>query len=142
MAPIQSIIGWIFTKLKALRGSKATNKVALAGGIFDRKEEVVDTLRQAPEIVLAQSEVAASRPANRWKLSTLRAALPWLHHYSLSGVWRLLQRYDLTLRMARIQQYSPDPDYDQKEAHLVDCLHQTAQNPHHFVFLFLDEMGY
>jgi transposase len=116
--------------------------VALAGGIFDRKEELVDTLRQAPEIVLPQSEVAASRPANRWKLSTLRAALPWLQPYSLSGVWRLLQRYNLKLRMARIQQYSPDPDYEQKEAHLVDCLHQTTQNPHHFVFLFLDEMGY
>ena len=116
--------------------------MVIAGGIFDRKEELVDTLHQAPETVLAQSEVKASRPANHWKLVTLRAALPWLQSYSLSGVWRLLQRYQLKLRTARIQQYSPDPDYEQKEAHLLHCLHQTAQNPQHFVFLFMDEMGY
>lgn len=113
------------------------------GGIFDRREELLETLRQGPEAVLGEDELSSKKvSASRWKLVTIQAAMPWLQSYSLSGVWRVLQRYGLTLRTARVQQYSPDPDYAQKEAHLVHCLQQTAQNPQQLVFLFLDEMGY
>ncbi len=117
--------------------------VALAGGVFDpRRAEVVQTLRQAPQQVLAPSQSPEPSEASRWRLRTIRQAIPALSHYSLSGVWRLLQRYGLKLRSAQVKQYSPDPDYKQKEAHLVHCLQQTAQNPEQMVFLFLDEMGY
>jgi len=37
--------------------------------------------------------------------------MTWLHTYTLSGVWRVLQRYRLKLRTASVQQYSPDPQY-------------------------------
>lgn len=114
-----------------------------AGGVFDRREELVETLRQGPEAVLAEREVAGEKVlSSRWRLVTIQAAMPWLQSYSLSGVWRLLQRYGLKLRTAQVQQYSPDPDYEQKEAHLIQCLQQTAQNPQQVVFLFMDEMGY
>jgi transposase len=117
--------------------------VVTAGGVFDRREELVETLRQSPEAVLAERKVDGEKVlSSRWQLVTIQAAMPWLQSYSLSGVWRLLQRYGLKLRTARVQQYSPDPDYEQKAAHLVHCLQQTAQNPAQIVFLFMDEMGY
>jgi hypothetical protein len=78
----------------------------------------------------------------RWSLKAVRASFPRLAGMSLSGVWRLLQRCDLHLRSARVQQYSPDPDYVTKEAHLLACLHAAAQVPDRVAFVFLDEMGY
>jgi hypothetical protein len=79
---------------------------------------------------------------NCWQLATIGRAVPWLQQYTVSGVWRLLQRYKLKLRSAQVQQYSPDPDYTVKEAHLLECLHQAAVRADTTVFLFLDEMGY
>jgi hypothetical protein len=112
--------------------------VAITGGIFDRRAEVVDILHQGPEEV---SQPEPEQPSC-WRLKTIRTAVPWLTDYTLSGVWRLLQRYKLKLRTAKVQHYSPDPDYEQKEAHLLACLQKTAQNPEKRLFLFLDEMGY
>jgi len=48
----------------------------------------------------------------------------------------------LGLRSARVQQYSPDPDYLAKEAHLLTCLREAATWPDEVVALFLDEAGY
>jgi hypothetical protein len=125
-------------KPKEWLGCKRTNKAAIDGGIFDRRAELVDMLRQGPEGA-HQSE---PEQPTCWRLKTIRTAVSWLNDYSLSGVWRLLQRYKLKLRTAQVQQYSPDPDYEQKEAHLLECLRKTAHNPKKRLFLFLDEMGY
>jgi hypothetical protein len=78
----------------------------------------------------------------RWSLKAVRASFPWLQGSSLSGVWRLLQRCDLRLRSARVQHYSPDPDYAAKEAQLLRCLRAAAQQPDTVALVFLDEMGY
>lgn len=117
---------------------KRTNKAAINEGIFDRRAELVDILRQGPE----GAHRSEPEQPTCWRLKTIRTAVSWLSDYSLSGVWRLLQRYKLKLRTAKVQQYSPDPDYEQKEVHLLDCLRKTAQNPEKRLFLFLDEMGY
>ena len=121
---------------------KGTAKVGLTGVVFDRREELLETLHQGPEAVLSQDETVAGLVPSRWKLSLIQAAVPWLERYTLSGIWRVLQRYDLKLRTARVQQYSPDPDYEPKVAYLLDCLQESAQNPETIVFLFMDEMGY
>ncbi len=117
------------------------------GGDFDRRDALIERLGQGPgeaQAVALQSTEQAS-PAivpSRWQLQTIRTAMPDLQGYSLSGVWRLLRRYGLKLRRSRIQQYSPDPDYTAKVAHVMACLRQTAQAPQRIVCLFLDEMGY
>ena len=61
---------------------------------------------------------------------------------SLSGVWRLLQRCEVRLRSARVQQFSPDPEYLAKETHLLECLREAATHPESVALVFMDEMGY
>jgi hypothetical protein len=54
-----------------------------------------------------------------WTLRTIRASIPALHDYSLSGVWRVLQHYKLGLRTAHVRRFSPDPEYRRKEDTLL-----------------------
>lgn len=105
---------------------------------------MVQRLRQGPGEE-ARREAAVTPdgpPPSRWTLRTIRATFAWMSTYSLSGVWRVLDRYGLHLRMARVQQYSPDPEYASKVAHLCRCLQEAALAPEEIVFLFMDEMGY
>lgn len=93
----------------------------------------------------ARAEVAvteASPPPSRWTLRTIRASVAEWQTYSLSGVWRALHGYDLRLRSARVQHYSPDPQYAAKTATLYGYLREAAQAPDAIVLLFLDEMAY
>ncbi len=118
--------------------------MARIGGGFDRTEELQERMRQAPgeEARQAVAPTAQGPAPSRWSLKAVRATFPWLHGTSLSGVWRLLQRCDLRLRSARLQQYSPDPEYGPKEARLLTCLRDAAQHPDNVALVFLDEMGY
>jgi len=65
-----------------------------------------------------------------------------LRDYSLSGVWRLLQRWDLHRRSAAVQQFSPDPEYDAKLADLEMALWEARRYPRSVVAVFLDQMGF
>jgi len=79
---------------------------------------------------------------SRWTLRALKASVKWLKNYSLSGVWQVLRSYNLTWRSAQMRQWSPDPEYESKLAHVLDCLQQTAAQPKRIAFLFLDQMGF
>ena len=114
------------------------------GGIFDRREELVERLRQGPGEE-ARQEIAVtdeSPPPSRWSLRSIRVTFAWLQGYTLSGVWRVLDRYQLRPRSARVQMYSPDPEYVPKVAYLCQSLREAALAPDRIVFLFMDEMGY
>jgi transposase len=84
----------------------------------------------------------APPPPSRWSLREIRATFSWWQGFTLSGVWRALRRLGLGLRSAHVQQYSPDPAYLAKEAHLLACLREAAATPDEVVALFLDEVGY
>lgn len=115
-----------------------------SGGVFDRQAEISERLQQAPGVE-AQREIALNEDTpkpSRWTLRTIRSTFPFLREYSLSGVWRMLRGYDLHLRTARIQQYSPDQDYASKVARLEECLREAAAHADEVVVVFLDEMGY
>ena len=87
--------------------------------------------------------VTAEGPTpSRWTLRTIRATISPLKGYSLSGVWRVLQRYDLGLRSGRVQLYSPDAEYAVKVERLEECLAQAARAPKTHAVVFLDEMGF
>jgi hypothetical protein len=122
----------------------AISKVVRAGGVFEQRDALLDRLRQGPA-EQARAEVASTAQAptpSAWTLRTIRASLPALHDYSLSGVWRVLQRWKLGLRTAHVKRFSPDPEYRIKEDTLLQCLLDAALHPRHCVLLFLDEMGY
>lgn len=79
---------------------------------------------------------------SRWRLYSIQANVSFLNDYSISGVWRFMQRHGFSLHSARVQHYSPDPDYLDKETYLHQCLKEAAANPDGCILLFLDEMGY
>jgi len=121
--------------------------VACAGGRFDqaqRKDELTERLRQGPgEAATRVTGVGADCPRpGLWTLARIRASVAWLADYSLSGVWRVLQRLDLGLRSAQVRLYSPDPDYPKKKKRLERALREAARRPEQVVALFLDEFGY
>lgn len=105
---------------------------------------MVERLRQGPGPA-AQQAIAATPdgpPPSRWSVRAIQATFPWWENLTLSGVWRALRQLGLGLRSAQVQQYSPDPAYLAKEAHLLACLREAAASPDEVVALFLDEMGY
>jgi transposase len=53
-----------------------------------------------------------------------------------------LQRYGLPLRSARVQQFSPDPDYASKLADLEMALWEARRYPRSVVAVFLDQRGF
>jgi transposase len=105
---------------------------------------VLERLRQGPgaEAHAALAATPAGPPPSRWTLRGLRATFREWQDLTLGGVWRALRRLDLGLRSARVQQYSPDPAYSAKEAHLLACLREAAARPGEVVAVFLDEAGY
>jgi hypothetical protein len=122
----------------------ATSKAVLVGGVFEARDELLDRLRQGPSQE-AQAQVASTAEGptpSAWTLRTICASFPALQHYSLSGVWRVLQRCGLGLRTAHVRHFSPDPAYRSKEDTLLQCLVDAALWPRHCVLVFLDEMGY
>ncbi len=121
-----------------------SSTVARIGGPFDRADELQERLQHAPGEE-ARQELAATAtgpPPSRWTLRAIRATFAWLQGYTLSGVWRVVQRAKLKLRRGRLQQYSPDPDYAAKVTRILQCLRAAATRPEEVVVVFLDEMGY
>jgi transposase len=78
----------------------------------------------------------------RWTLQSIRGTFDWLKDYTLSGVWRYLGRHGLKLRSARVQQFSPDPDYQAKLIDLEMALWEAHRYPQSVVAVFIDEMGF
>jgi hypothetical protein len=119
---------------------------ATKGGLFDQEKKATleHRLRQGPgEAARQELAISENSPTpNCWTLRTIRASVEWLQGYTLSGVWRVLQRYGFKLHTGRIQQYSPDPDYEAKVEYIELCLRHAAQAPEEAVVLFLDEMGF
>lgn len=114
------------------------------GQPVERRVQLAERLAHAPGEEARQelAPTAEGPPPSRWTLRAIRATFPWLQERSLSGVWRVLQRADLRLRSARVQQYSPDPDYVPKRDEILACLRAAARDPDEIVVVFLDEMGY
>ena len=81
-------------------------------------------------------------PPSRWTLAGIRATFDRFTDYTLSGVWRYLQRHGLRLRSARVQQFSPDPDYTAKVADLEMALWEARRYPESVTAVFLDQMGF
>ena len=121
---------------------------ATIGGVFSRDQEhqqqLHERLHQGPGAE-AQAQAAATAqgpPPSRWTLDRIRATFDGLADYTVSGVWRYLQRSGLRLRSARVQQFSPDPAYADKVLNLEMALWEARRYPDSVVAVFLDQMGF
>jgi len=107
------------------------------------REEVEEQLHQPPPVTAA--EVPPSSPVIapcRYRLATIRDTFVWLADYSLSGVWRVLDRLGVGWKRGYINYWSPDPLYLVKRKAIEKCLKQAAADPKHIVAIFVDEMSY
>lgn len=109
----------------------------------DQRAEVEERLRQPPTAAV-QSSVVTSPALGAWRyrLVELRASFKWLADYSLSGVWRLMNRLDIGWKRGYINYWSPDPEYQVKVHFIEECLTIVAADPQHNVAIFVDEMSY
>lgn len=71
----------------------------------------------------------APAPKSRWTLATLRDALLWVQHYSLSGIWRLLRGLEINWKRGREHVHSPDPQYLAKVAAIEHLREQVQLAP-------------
>jgi DDE superfamily endonuclease len=124
------------------------NTAVTARGAFSNdlqlKQQMEERLHQGPGPQAQQQAAphADGPPPSRWTLETIRVSFDWLANYTLSGVWRALQRLDLRLRSAVVQQYSPDPEYTTKLLDLEMALWEAHRYPRSVAAIFLDEMGF
>ncbi len=109
----------------------------------DRRAEVEDRLRQPPEGTCLDPVVTspALTPC-RYRLEVVRATFDWMGEYSLSGVWRLLNRLGIGWKHGYINYWSPDPDYQSKVRLIQKCLKIVVADPRHNAAVFMDEMSY
>ncbi len=98
----------------------------------------MEQLHQGPPAKATNPEL---RPV-RWILRTLGENLVGLQTYTLSGVWRYLKRAGVTWRSALLRQWSPDPEYAQKQKHLWACLQEAGRSPGEIELIFMDEAGF
>jgi hypothetical protein len=105
--------------------------------------QLQEQLRQGPgEAARQVTGRTEGPPPSRWTLEGIRATFDRFAGYTLSGVWRYLRRHGLRLRSARVQQFSPDPDYAAKVADLEMALWEARRYPGRVVAAFLDQMGF
>ncbi len=107
------------------------------------RAEVEERLRQPPNVT--HMDPGAPSPAVapcRYRLEGVRASFDWLRDYTLSGVWRVLDRLGIGWKHGYINYWSPDPQYRRKVRFIEKCLKIVASDPRHNVAIFVDEMSY
>jgi len=109
----------------------------------DRRTDVEERLRQPPDLSCLGSVVTSPALAPcRYRLEVVRATFDWMAEYTLSGVWRLLDRLGVGWKHGYINYWSPDPHYRTKVRFIEKCLKIVATDPLHNVAVFVDEMSY
>lgn len=99
-------------------------------------------MRQELQSCLYQTPAEKGLGRSRWWLDGLRQVIQWLSRYSLSGVWRLVERLGFRYRRAREHVHSPDPAYESKLAAVREAEVMVRANPERYVMLYQDEMTY
>lgn len=79
---------------------------------------------------------------SRWTTTSLQAVCLWLRDYSRSGIWRLLDEWDIQWKRGRQHVHSPDPAYLAKLARIDGFRALVRQDPTQQILLFQDEVTY
>ena len=98
--------------------------------LTDKRAEVIERLAQPPTAAVQSSPVTSPAVGPwRYRLKEVRASFEWLTDYSLSGVWRLLDRLGIGWKRGYINYWSPDPQYRAKVRFIEKCLKIVAADP-------------
>src|SRR5690606_39629303 len=92
--------------------------------------ERCEIVRQAPE--------GCGLPRPRWRLADLRAVVPWLRTYRLSGIRQALTRLGVRRTRGRFALHSPDPDEQPKLAAIDQAVARARAPPDRV--LYADEL--
>jgi len=103
-------------------------------GVFPPQQgaELCAVVRQAPE--------GFGLPRPRWRLADLRAVVPWLREYSLSGISQALTRLGVRHTHGRFALHRPDPDYQPKLAAIDQAVARARAAPARVRVLDADEL--
>lgn len=108
------------------------------GGVFDHRQVLQERLQASPQSL----PDASTPPQSRWTLQRIAHAFPFFAGYSLPGVCKALHAAGFGVRSARLQMWSPDPQYQHKLEHLLGVLRHVASAPSRMVAVFVDEMSF
>lgn len=98
------------------------------------KAAILDTVRRQPSHF--------GHAQTRWQLRSILESCSWLRLNTLPGLSRLLQRLGITYQRGRDYIHSPDPNYVAKREEIESIRKEVDKDPHRFVLLYLDEMGF
>ena len=138
---IRSTIGCIATAkagYKALRSDQAAG----VSPLFPPKHPDKESARHAILSTLRREPSRFGYLRSRWTLTTLLRVLDWLNLSTPAGLWRLLDRLDISYKRARSYVHSPDPHYEDKVSLIQTSLLRAWYAPEQYVFLYLDEFTY
>jgi len=93
----------------------------------------VETVRRTP------ASLGIER--GRWRLCDVRAALPWLTHYTDAAVSRALKRLGVRLKRGRVRVQSPDPAYLTKLLWISAAWLRALTEPERVALIFGDEVS-
>ena len=79
------------------------------------------------------------RENSRWRLEDFQRVVDWLSAVSLSGIYQLLKRLQVSYKRGRMSLHSPDPEYNKKLAVIRNAKAECAAHPGKVVFLYEDE---
>ena len=128
------------------RACSPTNRAATAGCFFSSAEnfpeELQERLRQGPGEAARQVTGRTEGPTpNRWTLEGIRAMFDHLTDYTLSGIWRYLQRHGLRL-LGPGAAVQPRPRVRGQAGEPGDGPVGRRRHPDRVVAVFLDQMGF
>jgi hypothetical protein len=93
--------------------------------------------------VIAQSPRNFQREQSRWTLASLQQCCQeWIGVATPAGVWKLLHRFALRYKRARLYVHSPDLAYAHKRQRIAAIEAQVRADPQRLVLLYLDECTY
>jgi hypothetical protein len=104
-------------------------------GVFppQQGEQLVEVVHQAPEVH------GVVRP--RWRLADLKAVLPWLSEYTLSGICLALKRLKIKRKAGRLSVHSPDLEYRSKMDRVYHARQIAKRYPNRVRLLYADELN-
>lgn len=113
-----------------------------ASPLFPPRFPTKDHAKEALLHVVRRDPQAFGIAGTRWTLDAIHQVCDWLRLTTPGGLWRLLDRLDLSWKSSRWHIHSPDPDYDAKLAHVRTLAQAVRASAGRLALVYLDEFTF